>query len=158
MKAEMARMLAAIVCATTASGVVANSQDSSEKAVELGPRPYYLVEQMNPGPLKDALQLCAAKTVTFKPSDFSIGHRGAALMFPEHTEESYRAAAKMGAGIVECFVDARQVDFRLLHNGYIQENEALAQVVVGPESGDIARGIAEHRAGFTVPDAFTVGA
>ena len=35
---------------------------------------------------------------------FSIAHRGAALMFPEHTEESYRAAARMGAGIVECDV------------------------------------------------------
>ena len=38
------------------------------------------------------------------PSDFSIGHRGAALEFPEHTLESYRAAARMGAGIIECDV------------------------------------------------------
>jgi glycerophosphoryl diester phosphodiesterase len=39
-----------------------------------------------------------------KSSDFSIGHRGAALQFPEHTQESYLAAARMGAGIVECDV------------------------------------------------------
>jgi glycerophosphoryl diester phosphodiesterase len=37
-------------------------------------------------------------------TDFSIGHRGAALQFPEHTKESYEAAARMGAGIVECDV------------------------------------------------------
>ena len=39
-----------------------------------------------------------------KHSDFSIGHRGATLMFPEHTERSYRGAARMGAGIIECDV------------------------------------------------------
>jgi glycerophosphoryl diester phosphodiesterase len=39
-----------------------------------------------------------------KKSDFSIGHRGACMMFPEHTERSYRAASQMGAGIVECDV------------------------------------------------------
>jgi hypothetical protein len=29
------------------------------------------------------------------------GHRGAPLQFPEHTKECYKAAAVMGAGIVE---------------------------------------------------------
>lgn len=38
------------------------------------------------------------------PTDFSIGHRGAPLQFPEHTKESYVAAARMGAGIIECDV------------------------------------------------------
>ena len=37
-------------------------------------------------------------------SDFSIGHRGACLQFPEHTLESYKAAAIQGAGIIECDV------------------------------------------------------
>ena len=37
-------------------------------------------------------------------TDFSIGHRGAALQFPEHTKESYEAGARMGAGILECDV------------------------------------------------------
>ena len=36
--------------------------------------------------------------------DFSIGHRGAALQFPEHTKESYEAGRRMGAGILECDV------------------------------------------------------
>jgi len=70
--------------------------------VELGPRPYYLVEDMDEGPLKKELEACADGP--FKSSQFSIGHRGAALQFPEHTKESYEASARMGAGIVECDV------------------------------------------------------
>lgn len=70
--------------------------------VQLGPRPFYLVSDMDEGPLKRRLQSCAKKK--FKPSDFSIGHRGAPLQFPEHTKESYLAAARMGAGILECDV------------------------------------------------------
>jgi glycerophosphoryl diester phosphodiesterase len=57
---------------------------------------------MKPSPLKSQLQSCANKPL--KKSDFSIGHRGAALMFPEHTVESYEAAVRMGAGVVECDV------------------------------------------------------
>ena len=41
---------------------------------------------------------------SFRRTDFSIGHRGAALQFPEHTKESYESAALQGAGIVECDV------------------------------------------------------
>lgn len=37
-------------------------------------------------------------------SDFSIGHRGATLQFPEDTLESMKAAAIQGAGIIECDV------------------------------------------------------
>ena len=70
--------------------------------VQLGPRPYYLVEDMDDGPLKAELQRCSEGP--FRKSDFSIGHRGAALQFPEHTKESYEAAARMGAGIIECDV------------------------------------------------------
>jgi glycerophosphoryl diester phosphodiesterase len=71
-------------------------------SVQLGPRPYYLVEDMDESPLKSALQKCSEGP--FKRTDFSIGHRGAGLQFPEHTKESYVAAARMGAGIVECDV------------------------------------------------------
>lgn len=70
--------------------------------VQLGPRPLYLVESMDEGVLKDKLKSCAGNT--FESSKFSIGHRGAPLQFPEHTKESYVAAANMGAGIVECDV------------------------------------------------------
>ena len=37
-------------------------------------------------------------------NSFSIGHRGACMQFPEHTLESYVAAARQGAGIIECDV------------------------------------------------------
>jgi len=70
--------------------------------VELGPRPQFLVNDMDNSRLKRRLQACANKPS--RKSDFSIGHRGAAMQFPEHTKESYVAAAKMGAGILECDV------------------------------------------------------
>ena len=66
--------------------------------VQLGPRPFYLVEDMEESELKEELQQCTE--IRLKRTDFSIGHRGAALQFPEHTKESYEAAARMGAGII----------------------------------------------------------
>ena len=68
---------------------------------QIGPRPFYLVDKMKDGPLKTKLSQC---TGPFRKTDFSIGHRGAALQFPEHTRESYQAAARMGAGVIECDV------------------------------------------------------
>jgi len=72
------------------------------RAAQLGPRPFYLVEGMDEGPLKQKLLSC--QDGPFHRTDFSIGHRGAALQFPEHSDLSYRAGARMGAGIVECDV------------------------------------------------------
>ena len=69
---------------------------------QVGPRPFYLIEKMTDSKLKSELQECSEGP--FYPTDFSIGHRGAALQFPEHTKESYEAAARMGAGIIECDV------------------------------------------------------
>lgn len=71
--------------------------------VQLGPRPFFLVDEMADGPLKRELQQCARRG-DFKPRGFSIGHRGAPMQFPEHTRESYVAAARMGAGVIECDV------------------------------------------------------
>ena len=71
--------------------------------VQVGPRPFYLVDKMSPSPLKHKLEQCSAGP--FYKTDFSIGHRGgAALQFPEHTKESHEAGARMGAGIQECDV------------------------------------------------------
>lgn len=70
--------------------------------VQLGPRPYYLVDNMDEGPLKDKLESC--KDEPKSTSSFSISHRGAPLEFPEHSKQGYTAAARMGAGIVECDV------------------------------------------------------
>jgi len=71
---------------------------------QLGPRPFYLLDNMDEGPLKEALKACAYPGRVYYRTDFTIGHRGAALEFPEHTVESYVAAARMGAGILECDV------------------------------------------------------
>jgi glycerophosphoryl diester phosphodiesterase len=71
-------------------------------SISTGPRPLYLIDQMDPGPLKDKLLSCADDPVS--RTNFSIGHRGAPMQFPEHTVESYKAAASMGAGIIECDV------------------------------------------------------
>jgi len=70
--------------------------------IQLGVRPFYLVDRMDDGALKTALSQC--KAGPFSTSDFSIGHRGAPLQFPEHTKQSYVAAAHQGAGIMECDV------------------------------------------------------
>jgi glycerophosphoryl diester phosphodiesterase len=74
----------------------------SRSTVQLGDRPFYLVDGMDESRLKQKLQRC--ENGPFYPTDFSIGHRGAALQFPEHTKESYEAAARQGAGVVECDV------------------------------------------------------
>lgn len=70
--------------------------------IQLGTRPDYLIEDMADGALKTKLASC--KDGAFYRTDFSIGHRGAPMQYPEHTKESYIAAARMGAGIVECDV------------------------------------------------------
>lgn len=76
--------------------------DDRNASIQLGPRPYFLVNDMDDSALKKKLQSCVNSPI--KKTNFSIGHRGAPLQFPEHTKESYEAAAKMGAGILECDV------------------------------------------------------
>lgn len=77
-------------------------QAATPKSVDVGIRPYYLINDMDEGSLKSDLEQCEAGPLV--KTDFSIGHRGACMQFPEHTRESYIAAAQMGAGIVECDV------------------------------------------------------
>lgn len=49
------------------------------KSIQVGPRPYFLVDDMDPGALKATLKQCSE--VPLRKTDFSIGHRGAALQF-----------------------------------------------------------------------------
>ncbi|MEW8282266.1 MAG: glycerophosphodiester phosphodiesterase family protein [Candidatus Thiodiazotropha taylori] len=114
---RLKKMLQTLLIITTTSiivsGCFAGNRDHREDdegefervrlSTQLGPRPFYLVDDMDEGELKQELQACSKKK-KFKKSDFSIGHRGAAMQFPEHTVESYVAAARMGAGILECDV------------------------------------------------------
>jgi hypothetical protein len=54
---------------------------------QLGPRPDFLVRDMQDSPLKRDLEKCLHdSSMHYQPHDFSIGHRGACMMFPEHTE------------------------------------------------------------------------
>jgi glycerophosphoryl diester phosphodiesterase len=95
----------ALAMATTTLFVSAAHADrggrfSDDDSVQLGPRPFYLVQGMDDGKLKDRLMQC--ENGPFYRTDFSIAHRGGALLFPEHSDTAYRGGARMGAGIVEC--------------------------------------------------------
>lgn len=103
MNRYLVRLAALALAAITALPALAHDRDGAVP-VQLGPRPFFLVNDMVDSPLKKRLQHCAATREHYRPTLFSIGHRGAALQFPEHTKESYEAAARMGAGIVECDV------------------------------------------------------
>ncbi len=93
---------AALAALATSPAFAESHATAYDAGLTYGVRPAYLISQMEDGALKDKLQSCLTQTPT--TSKFSIGHRGAPLMFPEHTEESNRAAAGMGAGILECDV------------------------------------------------------
>lgn len=93
-------LIARTVCVLTLSAIA--SAAVADEVITVGPRPMFLVDSMKDGALKTKLRSCAAMPITRKL--FSIGHRGAPMQFPEHTRQSYVAAARMGAGILECDV------------------------------------------------------
>ncbi len=97
------------------------------KTYTYGVRPFYLIDDLEAGKLKDDLSACSGQTA--KKTDFTIGHRGAALQFPEHTRESYLAAARMGAGIIECdvaFTKDKALVCRHAHNDLHTTTNILA--------------------------------
>ena len=76
------------------------SQPLFSDVVDTGSRPLELINSVQDPELKQRLQNCSGLPAS--PTDFSIGHRGAPLGFPEHSLEGYLAAAEMGAGLIEC--------------------------------------------------------
>lgn len=83
--------------------VVAKAGDFTPvKSYTYGDRPFYLIDDLDDAQLKKKLQQCGRQTP--RKSLFSIAHRGAPLQYPEHTKESYLAAARQGAGVLECDV------------------------------------------------------
>jgi glycerophosphoryl diester phosphodiesterase len=101
--------LAALLLSAESSLPVSSHQSSAvSRPVHLGARPFRLIDGLRPSALKTRLQACASSSSPHlrspKPSAFSVSHRGAPLMYPEHTEEGYRAAAAMGAAVFECDV------------------------------------------------------
>ncbi|MCU1276599.1 MAG: hypothetical protein JWM53_145 [bacterium] len=109
---RLCRVVVPIVAFVALAGVaaVASAQVASRRHrhhhrpenVQVGPRPYYLVDDMDEGALKNRLLECSEYPM--RPTQFSIGHRGAAMQFPEETAEAIDAGARMGAGILECDV------------------------------------------------------
>ena len=88
-----------------ASCMIARRNFSQPETALIDARPAWLVNNMPPSPLKNTLATCLDDaSFVPTPQDFSIGHRGACMQFPEHTAESYQAAIELGAGIVECDV------------------------------------------------------
>ena len=96
----MKKVILTIIASTL--GIFMLSACSAKEPAFVGVRPAFLVDEMKQSTLKDKLLQCGEGP--FVRTDFSIGHRGAPLQFPEHTKESYLAAIRSGAGIVECDV------------------------------------------------------
>ena len=84
------------------AGWAHDSEARKDSSIQVGVRPFFLIEGMDNSRLKQKLERC--ENGPFRRSDFVIAHRGAPLQFPEHTKESYEAGARQGAGIVECDV------------------------------------------------------
>ncbi|MEO0547838.1 MAG: glycerophosphodiester phosphodiesterase family protein [Pseudomonadota bacterium] len=135
----------------------AHAQDAS---VQLGPRPFFLVDEMSGGALKETLQAC--KAGPFSKTAWSIGHRGAPLQFPEHTVQSYKAAAQMGAGILECdvtFTKDRQLVCRHAQNDLHTTTNILATELAtkcttpfAPATGDQAASAECRASGITLAE------
>lgn len=104
--AQAAALLAAAASLAPLAACAAAPTDTAYPvpSVQLGPRPFFLVDDMAESKLKRQLNACAKKTEKYHVSPFSIAHRGAPLQFPEHTRQAYEAGARMGAGIMECDV------------------------------------------------------
>lgn len=104
----MPRLQRAILLVGTlaAMSFPAAAQDGSQPPVAetalIGVRPLALLDALEDGPLKEKLSQCVGREM--QVSDWSIGHRGAPMQFPEHSRQSYLAAARMGAGVIECDV------------------------------------------------------
>ena len=62
------------------SGHSGSPWNNAKTNVQLGPRPFYLVDKMTNGPLKAKLEQCENRKFTNRK--FSIAHRGAPLQFP----------------------------------------------------------------------------
>lgn len=91
-------ILATFLLSVSVVSVIA--KENSQEPVQLGPRPFFLLDKLEKGKLKKELQSCKHKK-TFERSAFVVGHRGAPLQFPELTVEGYKAAVRMGSGMAE---------------------------------------------------------
>jgi hypothetical protein len=106
-----------------------------------GPRPFFLVNDMADSPQKQELQAFTNRAVCTR-RDFSIGHRGATMQFPEHTKESNEAGARTGAGIVECevtFTKDKELFCRHVSNDVHTTTSILATPLAHKESIELLK-------------------
>jgi len=96
------KALASLVIAVAFASLPPAQAQPVDTSVVLGARPQLLVADLPAGELKSRLEACLVEAP--RRTAFSIGHRGAGLVFPEHTLEAYEAAYRMGAGTIECDV------------------------------------------------------
>ena len=96
------RAVAGVAVAGLLATLAACHRGDDAPPVDPGPRALALLDQLEPGALRARLDAC--RDGPFQATTFSIGHRGAPRHYPEHTLESYEAAARMGAGMLECDV------------------------------------------------------
>lgn len=90
------------VATLVAATVPAWAESHGGAAISDGPHPFYLIDRLEDGPLKQTLAACKGQAP--QRSDWPIAHRAVPLLFPEYTAEGFRAGAQTGAGIVECEV------------------------------------------------------
>ena len=96
-------MAAVVGQASKEDGRPDGNRSRHQHRVQLGPRPFFLIDDLEEGRLKRQLQSCSEDSA--RTTDFAIGHRGGAtLQFPEETREDFEAGIRMGAGILECDV------------------------------------------------------
>lgn|SRR5882724_841871 len=65
-----------LVVATMALSALGLTTHAAQSTVQLGPRPFYPVDQLEAGELKNNLEACVADIQSYQHHDFSIGHRG----------------------------------------------------------------------------------
>ena len=135
-------------CAATAIAQIAPVPAAAPAAVQVGERPFFLVADMVNSPLKDKLQSCS--NGPFSKTSFSIGHRGAALQFPEHTRQSYEAAARMGAGVVECDVTFTK-DKELVCRHAQNDLHTSTNILATPLAAKCTKGFTPYNAATNTP-------
>ncbi|KAL4806834.1 PLC-like phosphodiesterase [Aspergillus unguis] len=99
----MHALLLLAVAGVAVAAPAVKKQPQAVTNIQVGPRPFWLVDQMDQSPLKSELESCTEKPI-HHASSFTISHRGGPLQFPEHSREGLYAGARMGAGILECDV------------------------------------------------------
>lgn len=108
-----------------------STPETDDYYISLGPRPYYLIDNMTDSPLKQRLRSC--ENGPFSVTDFSMGHRGGGtLQIPEATAECTLAGARMGSGVLECDV-AFTSDLNLVCRHSLCDLHTTTDILLRPE-------------------------